>query len=137
MLLIVLVSSCGAEKGTQRLLCFCFCFVVKGQNAAIGQNHVRAVLNTWYRVPLLVRIEHQVAQYHQISLAVTRREKYFFCGQVSLLHIHIVLPPSHTTQALSYDAFWMVLVGRTLIGFGGARGVNRRYIADTIPIASR
>ncbi|CAB1098638.1 unnamed protein product [Ectocarpus sp. CCAP 1310/34] len=39
--------------------------------------------------------------------------------------------------ALTYDAFWMVLVGRLLIGLGGARGVNRRYIADTIPIASR
>ncbi|CAM9985942.1 unnamed protein product, partial [Ectocarpus sp. 12 AP-2014] len=39
--------------------------------------------------------------------------------------------------ALTYDAFWMVLVGRMLIGLGGARGVNRRYIADTIPIASR
>ncbi|CAM9520385.1 unnamed protein product [Discosporangium mesarthrocarpum] len=39
--------------------------------------------------------------------------------------------------ALTYDAFWMVLVGRTLIGLGGARGVNRRYIADTIPYKER
>lgn len=31
----------------------------------------------------------------------------------------------------------MVLLGRTLIGLGGARGVNRRYIADTIPKESR
>ena len=37
-------------------------------------------------------------------------------------------------QALSSDAFWMVLLGRTLIGLGGARGVSRRYIADTIPV---
>ena len=47
---------------------------------------------------------------------------------------------SHTPrarQALSFDSFWMVLLGRTLIGLGGARGVNRRYIADTIPIESR
>ncbi|CAM9557712.1 unnamed protein product [Phaeothamnion confervicola] len=39
--------------------------------------------------------------------------------------------------ALSYDAFWMVLLGRLLIGLGGARGVNRRYIADTIPLEQR
>eukprot|EP00611_Tribonema_gayanum_P025678 TRINITY_DN5919_c0_g1_i2.p1 TRINITY_DN5919_c0_g1~~TRINITY_DN5919_c0_g1_i2.p1 ORF type:complete len:863 (-),score=287.56 TRINITY_DN5919_c0_g1_i2:526-3114(-) len=39
--------------------------------------------------------------------------------------------------ALSYDAFWMVLVGRLLIGLGGARGVNRRYIADTVPMEDR
>ncbi|CAN0408322.1 unnamed protein product [Ascophyllum nodosum] len=40
-------------------------------------------------------------------------------------------------MALSSDAFWMVLLGRTLIGLGGARGVSRRYIADTIPVESR
>jgi MFS family permease len=31
----------------------------------------------------------------------------------------------------------MVLVGRLLIGLGGARGVNRRYIADTVPVHTR
>jgi hypothetical protein len=31
----------------------------------------------------------------------------------------------------------MVLVGRLLIGLGGARGVNRRYIADTVPVHAR
>ena len=40
-------------------------------------------------------------------------------------------------QALSSDAFWMVLLERTLIGLGGARGVSRRYIAETVPIESR
>ncbi|CAM9689171.1 unnamed protein product, partial [Choristocarpus tenellus] len=39
--------------------------------------------------------------------------------------------------ALTYDALWMILMGRSLIGLGGARGINRRYIADTIPIESR
>ncbi|CAN0408862.1 unnamed protein product [Ascophyllum nodosum] len=39
--------------------------------------------------------------------------------------------------ALTFDAFWMVLLGRALVGLGGARGINRRYIADTIPMKSR
>ncbi|CAK4680393.1 unnamed protein product [Aphanomyces euteiches] len=32
--------------------------------------------------------------------------------------------------ALSYNSITMVLVGRVLNGFGGARSINRRYIAD-------
>lgn len=40
-------------------------------------------------------------------------------------------------MALPFNAFWMVLVGRLLIGLGGARGINRRYIADTVPMEDR
>ncbi|KAF0690550.1 Aste57867_18066 [Aphanomyces stellatus] len=32
--------------------------------------------------------------------------------------------------ALSYNSITMVLIGRVLNGFGGARSINRRYIAD-------
>jgi len=39
--------------------------------------------------------------------------------------------------ALEFDALWMALLGRVLIGLGGARGINRRYIADTVPFQSR
>ncbi|CAM9396377.1 unnamed protein product [Chrysoparadoxa australica] len=39
--------------------------------------------------------------------------------------------------ALNFQALWMVLVGRLLVGLGGARGVNRRYIADTVPLGDR
>lgn len=39
--------------------------------------------------------------------------------------------------ALSYSSFALLLAGRLLVGLGGARGVNRRYIADTVPIEQR
>jgi len=39
--------------------------------------------------------------------------------------------------ALYFDAFWMLCVGRLVLGLGGPRGMNRRYIADTVPVARR
>jgi MFS family permease len=39
--------------------------------------------------------------------------------------------------ALRYDSLNMVLIGRFLNGFGSARAINRRYIADTFSKADR
>lgn len=36
-----------------------------------------------------------------------------------------------------YNAFWMLCVGRLLLGIGGPHGINRRYIADTVPTIRR
>ncbi|KAL7456903.1 LOW QUALITY PROTEIN: hypothetical protein ACHAWC_008601 [Mediolabrus comicus] len=33
--------------------------------------------------------------------------------------------------ALSYNSIWLVMIGRFLNGFGSARSINRRFIADT------
>ncbi|CAN0368353.1 unnamed protein product, partial [Hapterophycus canaliculatus] len=60
-----------------------------------------------------------------------------FRGPLLLCSVLLIIGNFLYGLALSYDAFWMVLVGRMLIGLGGARGVNRRYIADTIPIVDR
>eukprot|EP00903_Cladosiphon_okamuranus_P007004 g6815.t1 len=60
-----------------------------------------------------------------------------FRGPLLLCSVLLIVGNFLYGLALTYDAFWMVLVGRMLIGLGGARGVNRRYIADTIPIVDR
>eukprot|EP00923_Selenidium_pygospionis_P045134 GHVN01077868.1.p1 GENE.GHVN01077868.1~~GHVN01077868.1.p1 ORF type:complete len:548 (+),score=33.23 GHVN01077868.1:95-1738(+) len=39
--------------------------------------------------------------------------------------------------ALDYQAPWMLLMGRMLVGLGGNRAVNRRYIADFVPLSQR
>jgi len=39
--------------------------------------------------------------------------------------------------ALKYDSINMVLMGRFLVGFGSARSINRRYIADVFSKADR
>lgn len=74
----------------------------------------------------------QTVYIHEAALKVGRL--LFSCALVRWAALH---PLPRPIQALTYDAFWMVLVGRMLIGLGGARGVNRRYIADTIPIKDR
>ncbi len=35
-------------------------------------------------------------------------------------------------DALKYDSFIMLILGRLLVGLGGPRIINRRYIADTV-----
>jgi len=39
--------------------------------------------------------------------------------------------------ASHYNAFWMLCVGRLFIGMGIPHGINRRYIADTVPTMRR
>mmetsp|Transcript_11798 Transcript_11798/g.24043 ORF Transcript_11798/g.24043 Transcript_11798/m.24043 type:complete len:293 (-) Transcript_11798:732-1610(-) len=40
-------------------------------------------------------------------------------------------------MAFSFRSFSMIMVGRLLTGLGGARAVNRRYIADNVPLRDR
>lgn len=40
-------------------------------------------------------------------------------------------------SALPCQSLTMVIVGRLIGGFGSARSINRRYIADTFPVATR
>lgn len=36
--------------------------------------------------------------------------------------------------AYEFDSLWMLIIGRFLFGIGGARAVNRRYIADYVSL---
>ncbi|GAQ85466.1 major facilitator superfamily protein [Klebsormidium nitens] len=39
--------------------------------------------------------------------------------------------------ALVFNSVWLVLLGRAFNGLGGARAINRRYIADWVPVKQR
>eukprot|EP00127_Corallochytrium_limacisporum_P007340 Clim_evm27s247 gene=Clim_evmTU27s247 len=41
------------------------------------------------------------------------------------------------SMARPFGSIWMVLAGRLLCGFGGARAVNRRFITDEVPLRAR
>eukprot|EP00897_Mesotaenium_endlicherianum_P004815 jgi/Mesen1/4361/ME000022S03653 len=40
-------------------------------------------------------------------------------------------------MALDLGSVWLLLIGRALEGLGGARAINRRYIADHVPLERR
>ena len=40
-------------------------------------------------------------------------------------------------MALQTDSFMLIIIGRLLNGIGGARGINRRYIADHVSLLDR
>eukprot|EP01054_Gregarina_sp_Poly1_P006936 Gregarina_sp_Poly_1__6935@NODE_376_length_9111_cov_63_116652_g307_i1_p2_GENE_NODE_376_length_9111_cov_63_116652_g307_i1NODE_376_length_9111_cov_63_116652_g307_i1_p2_ORF_typecomplete_len841_score93_67MFS_1/PF07690_16/1_1e25MFS_1/PF07690_16/0_16OATP/PF03137_20/0_00042OATP/PF03137_20/4_3e02MFS_1_like/PF12832_7/1_2MFS_1_like/PF12832_7/0_3TM_helix/PF05552_12/1_2e04TM_helix/PF05552_12/35TM_helix/PF05552_12/3_2_NODE_376_length_9111_cov_63_116652_g307_i146717193 len=59
--------------------------------------------------------------------------------KMPLMFCNLVLIAGNLLYAMAFDAKqpWMLFAGRLLVGVGGNRAVNRRYISDFVPLEKR
>eukprot|EP01053_Blabericola_migrator_P008683 Blabericola_migrator_1__8682@NODE_456_length_8320_cov_227_265964_g357_i0_p1_GENE_NODE_456_length_8320_cov_227_265964_g357_i0NODE_456_length_8320_cov_227_265964_g357_i0_p1_ORF_typecomplete_len813_score88_79MFS_1/PF07690_16/3_6e27MFS_1/PF07690_16/3_2e09OATP/PF03137_20/0_032OATP/PF03137_20/11MFS_1_like/PF12832_7/20MFS_1_like/PF12832_7/0_0021WH2/PF02205_20/0_39SPW/PF03779_14/1_3e04SPW/PF03779_14/42SPW/PF03779_14/0_46_NODE_456_length_8320_cov_227_265964_g357_i024684906 len=71
------------------------------------------------------------------SVAYSLWSNYNF--KMPLMFCNIVLIAGNLLYAMAFDAKkpWMLFAGRLLVGVGGNRAVNRRYISDFVPLENR
>ncbi len=55
-----------------------------------------------------------------------------FKSPLLLCSVLLVMGNLLCAGAVQHSSFVMLLVGRLLVGLGGPRAINRRYIADTV-----